>query len=133
MPSHSSTPARAWTAASSFVVLLLSSTAAAGGFAYTSIAHDLVTRSVGSTCTALGAFERTAAGFATLCTVRYCAAAAAAEVAWSGEDGNVTRIEIETALGRLRKTAPVFVNGIGNVVSSPCSRLRSDDELIRVG
>ena len=36
---------------------------------------------------------------------------------WSGNDGNITRVEIESALGMIAQTAPVHSNGIGNTLS----------------
>ncbi|KPV75174.1 uncharacterized protein RHOBADRAFT_53189 [Rhodotorula graminis WP1] len=62
-------------------------------------------------------FEGTDAGFAQLCSVRYCDAAPRRNMAWSGNAGNVTRLEIETALGMLRELEPLWENGQGNVLS----------------
>lgn len=36
---------------------------------------------------------------------------------WSGNTGNVTRTEIETALGMLRELEPLWENGQGNVLA----------------
>lgn len=36
---------------------------------------------------------------------------------WDGNDGNVTRQEVETALGMLSAVPPVWVTGIGNTLS----------------
>ncbi|GAA6047015.1 hypothetical protein JCM3770_004152 [Rhodotorula araucariae] len=38
-------------------------------------------------------------------------------MAWSGNSGNVTREEIESALGMLRELEPVWENGLGNVLA----------------
>ncbi|GAA5895078.1 hypothetical protein JCM8208_000107 [Rhodotorula glutinis] len=62
-------------------------------------------------------FDGTDAGFAQLCAVRYCDAAPRRNMAWSGNTGNVTRLEIETALGMLRELEPLWENGQGNVLS----------------
>ncbi|BGP39611.1 hypothetical protein JCM10449v2_003562 [Rhodotorula kratochvilovae] len=62
-------------------------------------------------------FAGTDAGFATLCSVRYCDALPRRNMVWSGNAGNVTRQEIETALGMLRELEPLWENGHGNVLS----------------
>ncbi|GAA6062204.1 hypothetical protein JCM10212_006485 [Sporobolomyces blumeae] len=55
-------------------------------------------------------------GFATLCTVRYCDVPARWNMIWSGYDGDVTRSEIESALGMLQNVEPLWENGNGNVL-----------------
>ncbi|GAA5885750.1 hypothetical protein JCM6882_007553 [Rhodosporidiobolus microsporus] len=62
-------------------------------------------------------FAGTNAGFASLCTVRYCDAKKTRNMAWEGNNGEVTRNEIETALGMLGNVEPVWKNGQGNILS----------------
>lgn len=62
-------------------------------------------------------FEGSAKGFANLCRVRYCDAKLRRNMIWSGLDGDVTREEIESALGMLMQLEPVWENGQGNIVS----------------
>ncbi|GAA5943281.1 hypothetical protein JCM10213_007949 [Rhodosporidiobolus nylandii] len=62
-------------------------------------------------------FAGTDAGFASLCTVRYCDATARRNMVWSGNDGEVTRAEIESALGMLANLEPLWENGQGNVLA----------------
>ncbi|GAA5850918.1 hypothetical protein JCM3766R1_004000 [Sporobolomyces carnicolor] len=61
-------------------------------------------------------FEGTAKGFANLCRVRYCDAKPRRNMIWSGLDGDVTRVEIETALGMLMQLEPVWTNFQGNIL-----------------
>ncbi|BGP31683.1 hypothetical protein JCM10296v2_003457 [Rhodotorula toruloides] len=63
-------------------------------------------------------FAGTSAGFASLCQVRYCDAQPTRNMAWSGFDGDVTRTEIETALGMLKQLEPLWANGQDNVLST---------------
>ncbi|GAA5849743.1 hypothetical protein JCM8547_000551 [Rhodosporidiobolus lusitaniae] len=62
-------------------------------------------------------FAGTDEGFAHLCTRRYCDATKSYNMAWAGNSGNVTRKEIETALGMLADIEPVWENGQGNILS----------------
>ncbi|KAK4699031.1 hypothetical protein P7C70_g7235, partial [Phenoliferia sp. Uapishka_3] len=62
-------------------------------------------------------FRGTAMGFEGLCQVSYCPAPPVKNMAWNGNSGQVTRQEIETALGMLANVEPVLENGIGNVLS----------------
>ncbi|GAA5830830.1 hypothetical protein JCM11251_001091 [Rhodosporidiobolus azoricus] len=62
-------------------------------------------------------FAGTNEGFANLCTVRYCDAEKVRNLVWEGNDGPVTRNEIETALGMLGNIEPVWHNGQGNILS----------------
>ena len=62
-------------------------------------------------------FEGSAKGFASLCRVRYCDAKPRRNMIWSGLDGDVTRVEIESALGMLTQLEPVWTNFQGNIVS----------------
>ncbi|GAA5881904.1 hypothetical protein JCM16303_003459 [Sporobolomyces ruberrimus] len=61
-------------------------------------------------------FEGSAKGFANLCRVRYCDAKPRRNMIWSGLDGDVTREEIESALGMLMQLEPVWENGQGNIL-----------------
>ncbi|SGY19306.1 BQ5605_C014g07611 [Microbotryum silenes-dioicae] len=64
-------------------------------------------------------FDGTVAGFDMTCKVRYCDPNDRyVDTIWSGTDGNVTRLEIESALGLLAKIPPVLANGIGNVLAN---------------
>ncbi|GAA5942043.1 uncharacterized protein JCM15063_004279 [Sporobolomyces koalae] len=61
-------------------------------------------------------FEGTSKGFANLCKVRYCDAQPRRNMIWNGLDGDVTRVEIESALGMLMQLEPVWENGQGNIL-----------------
>ncbi|SCZ99069.1 BZ3500_MvSof-1268-A1-R1_Chr3-1g05792 [Microbotryum saponariae] len=64
-------------------------------------------------------FDGTAVGFAMTCKARYCDPNDQyVDTIWGGTDGNVTRSEIESALGLLAKIPPVLANGIGNVLAN---------------
>ncbi|SCV73937.1 BQ2448_6367 [Microbotryum intermedium] len=64
-------------------------------------------------------FRGTAAGFASTCSVRYCDPNSRyTDTLWGTTKGNVTRLEIESALGLLSRIPPVWVNGIGNVLAN---------------
>ncbi|SDA01397.1 BZ3500_MvSof-1268-A1-R1_Chr10-1g02625 [Microbotryum saponariae] len=64
-------------------------------------------------------FDGTAVGFAMTCKARYCDPNDRyVDTIWGGTDGNVTRLEIESALGLLAKIPPVLANGIGNVLAN---------------
>ncbi|GAA5939697.1 hypothetical protein JCM1841_002943, partial [Sporobolomyces salmonicolor] len=63
-------------------------------------------------------FEGSMAGFANLCKVRYCDARGKRNMVWSGDDGEVTRAEIESALGMLQQDLePLWENGQGNILA----------------
>ncbi|GAA5827670.1 hypothetical protein JCM5353_008369 [Sporobolomyces roseus] len=61
-------------------------------------------------------FQGHAKGFSNLCTVRYCDVKPRRNMVWSGLDGDVTREEIESALGMLQNLSPVWENGQGNIL-----------------
>ncbi|GAA5989053.1 hypothetical protein JCM5350_003641 [Sporobolomyces pararoseus] len=61
-------------------------------------------------------FEGSGKGFSNLCRVRYCDAKPRRNMIWSGFDGEVTREEIESALGMLANLEPVWQNGQGNIL-----------------
>ncbi|GEM07594.1 proteophosphoglycan ppg4 [Rhodotorula toruloides] len=63
-------------------------------------------------------FAGTSAGFASLCKVRYCYAKPARNMLWNGVEGDVTREEIETALGMFNELKPLWANGQDNVLST---------------
>ncbi|SCZ88693.1 BZ3500_MvSof-1268-A1-R1_Chr10-2g03048 [Microbotryum saponariae] len=64
-------------------------------------------------------FDGTAVGFTMTCKARYCDPNDRyVDTIWGGTDGNVTRLEIESALGLLAKIPPVLANGIGNVLAN---------------
>lgn len=72
-----------------------------------------------TTCTpAPSTFNGTKASFSSVCTVRYCPAPNALNMVWSGNDGPVTRAEVESALGMLSSVPPATTNGIGNIFSN---------------
>ncbi|KAK4049036.1 hypothetical protein OIV83_004397 [Microbotryomycetes sp. JL201] len=62
-------------------------------------------------------FAGTDAGFKSLCRVRYCPVPAQGNMIWESNDGEVTRTEIESALGMLANVPPVWITGIGNILS----------------
>ncbi|GAA5963539.1 hypothetical protein JCM3765_006273 [Sporobolomyces pararoseus] len=61
-------------------------------------------------------FEGSGKGFSNLCRVRYCDVKPRRNMIWSGFDGEVTREEIESALGMLANLEPVWQNGNGNIL-----------------
>ena len=77
-------------------------------------------------------FEGHAKGFSNLCNVRYCDVKPRRNMVWSGLDGDVTREEIESALGMLQSLSPVWENGQGNIVSTCLLYLGEIKRLTRV-
>ncbi|GAA5904230.1 uncharacterized protein JCM6883_006417 [Sporobolomyces salmoneus] len=61
-------------------------------------------------------FEGSEKGFSNLCRIRYCDAKPRRNMIWSGLDGDVTREEIESALGMLAQLEPVWENFQGNIL-----------------
>lgn len=66
-----------------------------------------------------------------MCWNRYCPAKTVNNLVWDGNEGDVTRREIETALGMLGTISPITENGQGNIVSSFVWGGGSETELMR--